>query len=71
MKKALFGPAMTKPYRNSKNEINYFIAGGAFDKQKTEIYQYLEANDGRPNTWDQIEVDLKLNIVGFSFFYSS
>jgi hypothetical protein len=52
MKKGLFGPAMTKPYRNSKNEITYFIAGGAFDKKNTEIYQYHEANDRRPNTWN-------------------
>ena len=70
MKKGLFGPAMTKPFRNSNNEITYFIAGGAMDTKKTEIYQYLEANDGSPNTWQYIEVDLKLKIVGFSFFNS-
>ncbi len=69
MIKGLFGPSMTKPFRKSNGEIIFFIAGGAMDTKKTEIYQYLEANDGRPNTWHQIQVDLKLNIVGFSFFF--
>jgi hypothetical protein len=46
MKKGLFGPSMTKPFKKANNEITYFIAGGAIDTQKTEIYQYLEGNDG-------------------------
>jgi hypothetical protein len=43
--KALFGPAMTKPMRTSNSEVIFFLAGGAFDTNTTEIYQYLEPKD--------------------------
>jgi hypothetical protein len=42
---------MTNPFRKSNGEITYFVAGGAMNTKKTEIYQYFETKDGRPNTW--------------------
>jgi hypothetical protein len=49
--KALFGPSMTKPSRTANNEVIFFVAGGTLDtKKQTEIYQYLESQDGI-GTW--------------------
>jgi hypothetical protein len=48
--KTLFGPSMTKPSRTANNEVIFFVAGGALDTIETEIYQYLESQDGI-GTW--------------------
>ena len=48
--KSLFGPAMTKPIRTNLDEITFFVAGGALDSNKTEIYHYLET-EGK-GTWN-------------------
>jgi hypothetical protein len=50
MPKGLFGPSMTKPIRTSSGEILLYVAGGADDTKKTEIYQYFETNDSA-GTW--------------------
>ena len=42
MPKGLFGPSMTKPLRTSTGEIFFYVAGGAFDSNKTEVYQYCQ-----------------------------
>lgn len=41
---------MTKPIRTNLDEITFFVAGGALDTNKTEIYRYLET-EGK-GTWN-------------------
>ncbi len=46
----LFGPSMSKPFKNQRGEIIFYVVGGNLATQKTEIWEYKEKLDGQP-TW--------------------
>ncbi len=45
----LFGPSMSKPLKNKDGDIVFYVAGGNFQTQQTEIWEFKENPNGTQN----------------------